>query len=216
MGKDYYQILELPYSADKLQIKKAYRLLALQHHPDKNPEPEAHAHFQLIKTAYETLINEQTRALYDLNLLITKPGTSSKKHFKNAEDLVAVTRQILAQLNQIDVRSLQQELLYHYMLFLQHKDSSFFLLKNAHPDTISAFVKNAIKINRQLLHRYQIPTFSSLIEIGEMTADTRLQAECQKHLNYAQKQEKIRKLIPYQIFAAALLICVLIYFFGKK
>lgn len=216
MGKDYYQILELPYSANKQEIKKAYRLMALHYHPDKNPEPEAHTKFQLIKTAYETLIDEQSKALYDLNLLITKPGTTSKKQFRNADDLVVVTRQILSQLRQIDASSLHQELLFHYMIFLQHRDSSYFLLKNALPETLAQFIKNAIQINLHLHYRYQIPTFLSLIDLAEITTDIELQEECRKLLALAQKQERIRKSIPYLTFAAAAVICVLIYFFGRK
>ena len=36
--KDYYQILEIPEQATEEQVKKAYRKLALEHHPDRNPD----------------------------------------------------------------------------------------------------------------------------------------------------------------------------------
>jgi len=53
---DHYKILELSPSATLPEIKKAYRRLALQYHPDKNNnDPYAAAYFDAVKEAYETL-----------------------------------------------------------------------------------------------------------------------------------------------------------------
>lgn len=67
---DYYQILGVSRSADSSEIKKAYRKLAMQYHPDRNPaNTEAYSRFLLIQTAYEILSNPQSRATYDHSLL---------------------------------------------------------------------------------------------------------------------------------------------------
>lgn len=64
--KDYYKILGVPKDADDKDIKKAYRKLAVIHHPDKNPGDEAaEARFKDIGEAYETLSDPQKRARYD-------------------------------------------------------------------------------------------------------------------------------------------------------
>lgn len=58
--KDYYKILGVEKTADENQIKKAYRKLAIVHHPDKNPgDPNAEARFKDISEAYETLSDPQ-------------------------------------------------------------------------------------------------------------------------------------------------------------
>ena len=58
--KDYYKILNVEKSADDNQIKKAYRKLAIVHHPDKNPGDDAAAErFKDIGEAYETLSDPQ-------------------------------------------------------------------------------------------------------------------------------------------------------------
>ncbi|SIT82442.1 molecular chaperone DnaJ [Edaphobacillus lindanitolerans] len=63
--RDYYEVLGLSKSATKEEIKKAYRKLSKQYHPDINKEPGADEKFKEISEAYEVLSNEQKRAQYD-------------------------------------------------------------------------------------------------------------------------------------------------------
>lgn len=63
---DYYQLLGVPRDADGEQIKKAYRKLALQYHPDRNEgSKEAEERFKEVTEAYEVLRDSEKRALYD-------------------------------------------------------------------------------------------------------------------------------------------------------
>ncbi len=66
MGKeDYYKILGVERNASEAEIKKAYRRLAMKHHPDRNPDKSAEAKFKEAKEAYEVLSDAQKRAAYD-------------------------------------------------------------------------------------------------------------------------------------------------------
>jgi molecular chaperone DnaJ len=63
---DFYDLLGLNSGATLEEIKKAYRRLAHQFHPDKNPgNPQAEEHFKRISEAYQTLQDPQKRASYD-------------------------------------------------------------------------------------------------------------------------------------------------------
>ena len=52
-------------NAQEDEIKKAYRKLAMQHHPDRNPDPKAEERFKEAKEAYEMLCDADKRAAYD-------------------------------------------------------------------------------------------------------------------------------------------------------
>jgi len=64
--KNYYQVLDLPETASPDDIKKAYRKLAKEHHPDKSPETDER--FRGIKEAYDTLKDIEKRILYNKKL----------------------------------------------------------------------------------------------------------------------------------------------------
>ncbi|MEE8520323.1 MAG: molecular chaperone DnaJ [Gemmatimonadota bacterium] len=66
MKRDYYEILGLSRDADLESIKKAYRKLALQYHPDRNPDDAtAEERFKEATEAYEVLRDPEQRVLYD-------------------------------------------------------------------------------------------------------------------------------------------------------
>jgi molecular chaperone DnaJ len=62
----YYEILEVSQSADKTDIKKAYRKMAKKYHPDKNPgDAEAEKMFKLCNEAYQCLSDDKQKSIYD-------------------------------------------------------------------------------------------------------------------------------------------------------
>jgi DnaJ-class molecular chaperone len=66
MAGDYYETLGVKRNASEDEIKKAYRKLARQYHPDRNPgDKQAEARFKEVQTAYDVLSDKAKRSQYD-------------------------------------------------------------------------------------------------------------------------------------------------------
>src|SRR5438874_5325792 len=65
-SRDYYAALGLRAGAGPDEIKRAYRRLARELHPDVNPEPGARERFHDVRTAYEVLADPEKRRIVDL------------------------------------------------------------------------------------------------------------------------------------------------------
>ena len=79
--RDYYEVLGINKDADEEAIKKAYRKLAMKHHPDRNPDnPKSEDHFKEAKEAYEMLSDANKRAAYNLEISLENAakGTETK------------------------------------------------------------------------------------------------------------------------------------------
>jgi len=84
--RDYYEILGVAKTASQEEIKKAYRKLALQYHPDRNPNnKEAEGKFREATEAYEVLSDENKRRQYDQFGHSATQGSAG--HYENMDDI---------------------------------------------------------------------------------------------------------------------------------
>jgi curved DNA-binding protein CbpA len=76
----YYEVLQITPQASDEDVKRAYRRLALHHHPDRHPKNQtlAELKFQLITKAYEALKTHELRAVYDQSLAPAAPVQNNK------------------------------------------------------------------------------------------------------------------------------------------
>ncbi len=74
---DYYSMLKIRRDATQDEVKRAYRRLARELHPDVNPDPETQERFKEITQAYEVLSDTEKRRMYDMGVdpFATGPGS---------------------------------------------------------------------------------------------------------------------------------------------
>ena len=82
--RDYYEVLGITRGSSSEEIKKAFRRLALEYHPDRNKEDGAEARFKEVNEAYQVLSNDKRRADYD-RYGHTSVGASGGKGFDGFE-----------------------------------------------------------------------------------------------------------------------------------
>ena len=83
--RDYYEVLGVERTADNETIKRSYRKLAFQYHPDRNPDdPGAESKFKEAAEAYEVLQNTDKRARYDR---FGHEGVNGQSGFSSTEDI---------------------------------------------------------------------------------------------------------------------------------
>jgi len=86
-SKNYYDILGVDKKADSSDIKKAYRRLAIQYHPDKNKSPGAEDKFKEISQAYEVLGDPEKRRNYDRYGANVGTGMNTGFSFRPADEI---------------------------------------------------------------------------------------------------------------------------------
>jgi molecular chaperone DnaJ len=85
---DYYEVLSVSRDCSDQELKTAYRKLAMQHHPDRNPDnPESEEKFKEASEAYQVLSDPQKRAAYDRYGHAAFSGPSGGDGFASAQDI---------------------------------------------------------------------------------------------------------------------------------
>ena len=78
MAADYYALLKIRRDATQDEVKRAYRRLARELHPDVNPDPETQERFKEITQAYEVLSDTDKRRMYDMKASDTMPPLATR------------------------------------------------------------------------------------------------------------------------------------------
>jgi hypothetical protein len=86
-GPNYYSLLGITRNSNPLEIKRAYKKLSLQLHPDKNPSPDASDQFDAVKQAYDVLMDMELREVYNK---FGSTGIKQNKRFDETQFLLEV------------------------------------------------------------------------------------------------------------------------------
>lgn len=215
MVKDYYKILEIQPTANSAEIKAAYRKLALQFHPDKNPGNKyALSQFYLVKEAYETLSSEGLKEEYLNQRWLSKVNN---KKFESAavtpETILLKFLKTSKELQQLDAFRADKPTIESEILSLC--DANTVSLLNDFDDTQinDQIVTITVEMSTILPPARREKIFAEIkkISVSRDTSQLILQAE---------KDNKLYKLFnrlkPFLIALAVLFLCVLILIANKS
>jgi len=213
--KDYYQILELEPSATVQEIKKAYRRLALQYHPDKtNNDKYAAVHFADVKEAYEVLTNPSKKYYYLQQRWYEQ--SIGKKTKQQTITPVVVLKQVLElerYAAKIDVFRMDKGGLRDYILGLVSDETIEKLNSFNEPDITISIIDSIMKSTRVLTPEYTKEIVHQLYKLADKNDMQVLRIrDFEGKLVKKDRQEKYSVVIAIVITA---LLCLLIWLAGR-
>jgi molecular chaperone DnaJ len=206
--KDYYGILGLQPSASTDEIKKAYRRLALQYHPDKTPgDPYAAEQFAAIKEAYETLTNTSKKSVYLQQRWYHQ--ASGKKRYQPVMTPVTILQQTL-ELDKyvagLDVHRMDKQGLFDHINELLD-DAAIEKLKSFNDPVINQQVVHHILKSIKVLSFFQAKKI-----IDKMDIPLTDRSEVENFLLVQKRSEVWDKYRIWIVLLIVLLLCLLIFF----
>jgi curved DNA-binding protein CbpA len=212
--KDLYTILQVPPTATMVEIKKAYRKLALQYHPDKNPDNElAASRFLEIKKAYEVLGNTAKRRQYTYENWQQARNAPANYEPVTPQLILKKTKNLADHVATIDIFRMSHEVLYRQVKEILSEEN-LSALQQAGDNTIN---KEIVETTLKLLRPLPLLFVEKLEPILVETAFTDNEAIQIIH-KFIQQKKKIAFWDKYNlliILIATVLICTIIFYAGK-
>jgi len=210
--KDHYKTLKVPAQASIEDIKKAYRLLAQQYHPDKNNnDPYSIAYFSEIKEAYETLTNPVKKDIYLQERWYNK--ATGNRRTREVITPVTILKEVLEfekYTSTMDVFRMDKERLFNYMNDLLSENTISQLQQFNEPEINQQIVLTLLKPVRLLKSEKALLLRDRLIKMT--TGNNKRQLLITDTIKEIQKEEKWKKYEWVFVLLITLAILLLIRF----
>ncbi|MBS1584110.1 MAG: J domain-containing protein [Bacteroidetes bacterium] len=213
--KDHYKTLGISPAATLQDIKKAYRKLAFQYHPDQNPDNAfAEANFKEIQEAYSILSHVGKRRQYDEERWLMGMGNKAREQQAiTPQWILAECRKLVHHMSAIDTYRMSHRSLRDYISLLL-SDAHIGVLKN-HNDTLAdqAIIQEILTATHHMQYDYMLDVCERLIQIApdQPTRDN-IAGELEKH----RKRAGFDKYFAFFILISAILLALFMYFYGRK
>jgi molecular chaperone DnaJ len=207
--KDHYRSLNVSPKATTEEIKKAFRKLALQYHPDKNNSQSAIKMFADIQEAYQVLSDRKKRAEYNYKKYTQSPQRPARTVIQAAGDVLFLSDQLKKEILFKDPFRLDRDLLFFQLSDLLSEDTIFILKESATPDIIRSVVANILSCTKFLPYDFAKEIIQKLNPL--YTVEPGIKTELTNTLQQIKQQyywNKYKFLIALMI---AGLVCFLIY-----
>lgn len=213
--KDHYKTLKVPAQASIDEIKKAYRLLALQYHPDKNDnDPYAVAYFSEIKEAYETLTNPVKKDIYLQERWYNRAtGNKRTREFITPVTILKEVLEFEKYTSSMDVFRIDRELLFSYINELLSEETLRQLQQFNEPEINQQIVLTLLKPVRLLKSEKALMLNERLSKM--INDNNQIELMISNIIRKIQREEKWKKYEWVFVLLITLGILVLIRFSSK-
>lgn len=214
--KDHYKTLGVAPQADLQEIKKAYRKLAFQYHPDTNRENQfTEAHFKEINEAYNILSNSGKRRKYDEERWLAGMGKRMRhEQHISPEWILQECSKLSQHMQTVDTYRMSHSSLKDYILLIL-SDSHMAVLKQHDNTTVNnQIILELLKATKKLELRYMREIVGRLTILAN--DDEFMLLQIYNQLKARATHEQRDRYMPLIIVVITLLLCVLMYFYGIR
>lgn len=213
--KDYYSILEIPVTASLPEIKKAYRKLAMQYHPDKQKDEKyADAKFTNIKEAYEVLTNPRKKELYLQERWLSKASGKIKiDALITPPNILLKSLEVNKQIALLDIYRMDHEGIAERIKQLLNDEVLEKLLAFNEIDINETIIDCLLSSSRPLPYAFSVDIFERLLRLAS-TNQLKIN-QIKSALLHKNKKEQAQKMELLLILGVVLCICLLIFFANK-
>lgn len=212
--KDYYLILGVKTGADIPAVKRAFRKLAMQYHPDKTGNTHANIHhFREIQEAYQTLSDPRKREQYLYARWLEKSMGHQLNRSLSADEILKLFLKSEQYLSQTDFYRTDKQLLYHQLLSTFSEKRLQTILDAKHPLQLNATLQVAMRLSTRLNVKQSMELqehFKNLLEQDETS-----RISWQKMILIQKKQASQEKWKLPILLLITLAICLAIYWGSK-
>lgn len=213
-SKDYYKILEVHTNATQHEIKKSFRRLAIQHHPDKNNgNVISEAKFKEIQEAYRTLSDEKKRQEYNRNNFDGKQTTLKKSdnYVINATIILHKSMELKRKISLLDPNRLDKKSLYQSIKHLLSTYNIAIIKSERNTSINNLIVDNVLSVTK-LLDYDEAFKICTLLR----SFNSNMEAVINKFLDDHKLNTFLAKYKLLFALIMSIVLCVLIYVISKS
>lgn len=214
--KNYYKTLGISPDASHAEIKKSFRKLALQYHPDRNQGNElANLQFREVQEAYEILSNPSKRSGYHYEWKLHFPKADVSYAYQNSpESILNECRKFQQQVAEMDIFRMNRESVYTRIRNILSEENMALLLLQKKSAINYEIVKIIIHISSKLQYDQVKRIASQLTLLAE--GDYSLSEDIKIYLQESKKNNYWQQYYPLVVLLITLTICGFIYFLSHK
>lgn len=209
--KNYYKTLGLSPNASLADIKKRFRKLALQYHPDTNHgDSFAEIHFREIQEAYETLSDPDKRILYQQEWRLRNPGIDLNTAYTTTPALIlSECTKLHQKVLQMDAFRMNKEQVYHLVNNILSEHNLALLQQEKEHDTNYKIISEVLRVASRL-HYNQSNAIALLLKpLAGNNAD--ILSKIDTFIQQSRKRNQWERYYPLLVLLITVVMSVLIY-----